>query len=176
MLSGTPDLPAVVERILAEQAVPTTLRLQRALDAVAEGFAAVTATLHATDPRSDPDHPDLLAVADRGIPEAVRVHTRFIPFGKGMAGICVERRAPVTVCNLQTDTSGVVRPGARETGVAGAIVVPVFHGTDERLVGTLGIGKAGAHTYAEAEIHLLMACADKLAPVLARAGSPGASR
>lgn len=170
------ELPAVVERILADAAAPATQRLQRALDAVAERFAALTATLHAADPRSDPERPDLFAVADRGIPDKIRSHTRFIPFGKGMAGICAERRAPVTVCNLQTDASGVVRPGAKETGVAGAIVVPVFDAIDGRLVGTLGIGKAAEHTYDDGEVRVLTACAGKLAPALVQAGSLGVSR
>ena len=88
-----------------------------------------------------------------------------------MAGICAERRQPVTVCNLQTDASGVVRTGARETGVAGAIVVPVFEPGGDRLIGTLGIGKAGEHTYTEPEQRLLSACAAVLAKGLA-AGRP----
>jgi signal transduction protein with GAF and PtsI domain len=150
--------------------------LQRALDRIADDFGAMTATLHAVDPGADPIRPDLVSIADRGIPESVRAHTRLIPFGKGMAGLCAERRAAVTVCNLQTDASGVARPGARETGVAGAIVVPIFDALSGRLVGTLGIGKPGEHTYLEEEIGTLAACAEKLAPIVVRAAALGGSR
>ncbi len=164
------DLPATIERMLVDDGDrhgPPSVALARALDAIADAFAAPTAALHAVDPGSDPLRPDLVAVAERGSPEQVRAHTRRIPFGKGMAGICAERREPVTVCNLQTDASGVVRPGARETGVAGAIVVPLLEPGGERLIGTLGIGKAGEHTYTEDEQRLLAACAAVLAKTLA---------
>ena len=162
------DLPAAIERILGEDGM-SGRGLGRALDAVAAAFSAPTATLHAVDAGSDPLRPDLVAVAARGIPDAVRAHIRRIPYGKGMAGICAERREPVTVCNLQTDSSGVVRPGARETGVAGAIVVPLLEPDGDRLIGTLGIGKAGEHIYTEEEQRLLAACA----AVLARAVATG---
>ena len=168
------DLPAELARILAEFADhpgATSFSFGRALAAVADAFEAPTATLHAVEPSGDPLRPDLIAVADRGLPEAVRAHTRRIPYGRGMAGICAERRQPVTVCNLQTDSSGVVRPGARETGVAGAIVVPLFAPDSDRLIGTLGIGKAGEHTYTDAERRLLAACGAVLARALA-AGRP----
>ncbi|MFO1152636.1 MAG: GAF domain-containing protein [Rhodospirillales bacterium] len=170
------DLPAELARILAEHADQqgaAGLSYARALDAVAGAFAAPTATLHVIDAASDPLRPDLIAVADRGLPEAVRVHTRRIPYGRGMAGICAERRQPVTVCNLQTDASGVVRPGARETGVAGAIVVPLFAPSNDRLIGTLGIGKTGEHTYTEGEQQLLAACGAVLAEALAAALATG---
>src|SRR5439155_4829416 len=35
-----------------------------------------------------------------GIPEPVLAATRVIPIGKGIAGLAVERRAPMNVCNL----------------------------------------------------------------------------
>ncbi|MBK8174953.1 MAG: GAF domain-containing protein [Rhodospirillales bacterium] len=164
------DLPGAVERLLAA-GNDEDGALTGALELIAEGFAAKTATVHAIDVSSDAERPDLVIVADRGLPEAVRAHVRHIPFGKGMAGICAERREPVTVCNLQTDDSGVVRPGARQTGVAGAIVVPVLDAGGARLVGTLGIGKPGEHTYSDDERKVLARCAAALAPLLlARSG------
>src|SRR5215213_4849674 len=67
-----------------------------------------------------------LAAATPGLPEAVLFAIRTIPVGKGMAGLAVERRRPVDACNIQTDQSGDVRPGARATGLSGAVVVPIF--------------------------------------------------
>ena len=69
-----------------------------------------------------------LQVATPGFPEVVMATIRTIPVGKGMAGLCAQRREPVDACNIQTDTSGDVRPGARATALSGAIVVPIFRG------------------------------------------------
>jgi GAF domain-containing protein len=136
----------------------------RAVEAVAAAYGAVTATLHRADPRARV----LVAVAAFGLPESLREATARIPFGKGMAGLCAERLEPVTVCNLQTDTSGVARPGAKLTGVEGAIVVPLFEPGTAELAGTLGVGKAGAHDYTEAEIAALEATAREIAHAFAR--------
>src|ERR1700683_3935578 len=80
---------------------------------------------------------------------------RIIPVGKGMAGLAVERGQPVDACNIQTDTSGDVRPGAKATGMEGAIVVPVFDG--QRVVGALGIANRGERTFSDEEKGALIA-------------------
>jgi signal transduction protein with GAF and PtsI domain len=136
-------------------------RLEQALCAVADAFGARTATLHRADEAARLLH----LVAQRGLPEPLIPVTRTIPFGKGMAGVCVERREPVTICNLQTDESGVVRPGARQTGVAGAISLPIV-AADGRLLGTYGIGKHVEHDYTPEEQALLVECARRMAAVL----------
>lgn len=78
-----------------------------------------------------------------------------IPVGKGIAGLAVERKTPVDLCNLQTDQSGAVRPGARQTGVKGSICVPIMAG--ERAVGALGIGTGEERQFREDETQLLLA-------------------
>ncbi|WP_291171650.1 GAF domain-containing protein [Hyphomicrobium sp.] len=102
-----------------------------------------------------------LAAASPGMPEHVLTIIREIPVGKGMAGLAVERRAPVDACNIQTDTSGDVRPGARATGLAGSIVVPIFEGAD--VVGALGIANRAERVFTEAEITRLIAAGRDLA-------------
>jgi L-methionine (R)-S-oxide reductase len=149
-------LPTAVDDLLKAAGHPTA-SLQIALDTIASEFEARTATLHFADNRERKLH----MVAQRGIPDHIAAITREIPFGKGMAGICAERLTPVEVCNVQTDASGQVRAGAKETGVAGAIVIPVTEGG--RLVGTLGIGKSEEHEYSDVERKTLEACAVKLA-------------
>jgi putative methionine-R-sulfoxide reductase with GAF domain len=84
-----------------------------------------------------------------------------IPVGKGMAGLAVERGCPVDACNIQTDTSGDVRPGAKATGLAGAIVVPIFRG--DATIGALGIGNRGERTFTAAEAQELIAAGRRLA-------------
>ncbi len=129
------------------------------LEIIAGHFEARTCTLHRNTGAGV-----LESVACLGLPKPVIELTRVIPIGKGMAGICAERAEPVTVCNLQTDDSGVVRPGARTTEVAGALVVPVMEGDTVRA--TLGIGKADAHDYQNDEIDLLVRCGSILLKLL----------
>jgi L-methionine (R)-S-oxide reductase len=89
-----------------------------------------------------------------GMPPPVVELIRVIPVGKGMAGLAVERAAPVTACNLQTDQSGDVRPGAKATGLKGSIVVPILRGAEP--VGALGIANQAERTFSPAEIELLL--------------------
>lgn len=110
-----------------------------------------------------------LCAHSRGLPPPVLEVIRVVPVGKGMAGLCVERREPVTACNLQTDTSGDVRPGARATGLRGSIVVPVLDGGEP--VGALGIASSAERVFSPAEIELLLAAGRVLAGrVAARRG------
>jgi GAF domain-containing protein len=102
-----------------------------------------------------------LTVHAGGIPPPVLAAIQTIPIGKGMAGLAVERRAPVTACNLQTDASGDVRPGARATGLAGSIVVPLLAGGEA--VGALGIANRAERTFDAAEVALLLAAGRVLA-------------
>jgi len=50
----------------------------------------------------------------------------FVPLGKGMAGLAQVRKAPVQTCNLQTDESGAVKPGAKAVNARAGIAVPVL--------------------------------------------------
>ena len=102
-----------------------------------------------------------LRAATSGFPEPVLAAIRTIPIGKGMAGLAVERRAPVDSCNIQTDASGDVRPGARATDLGGAIVVPIFRG--DEVIGALGIANRAERIFEESEISDLMAAGRLLA-------------
>lgn len=97
-----------------------------------------------------------------GMPEFVLEKILVIPVGKGMAGLCVERNAPVDSCNIQTDESGDVQPAAKQTGLQGSIVVPIRDG-DGAAVGALGVATMKERTFTEAEIEELLECAKILA-------------
>jgi hypothetical protein len=43
-----------------------------------------------------------------------------------MAGLAQVRRAPVQTCNLQTDDTGNIKPGAKAVNAQRAIAVPVL--------------------------------------------------
>ena len=63
------------------------------------------------------------------IPEAVQALVKQVPRGKGMAGLAWERGEPVQTCNLQSDASGDVRPGARAVAAQAAVALPVCDST-----------------------------------------------
>lgn len=131
--------------------------LGRALALTVEALGADTGTLHFL---GDDGHLHLGATGG-GIPPFVMDRIRVIPVGKGMAGLAVERGAPVTACKLQTDASGDVRPGAKATGLEGAICVPVLAGN--RAVGALGVANRVERTFTDAEQDLLLAVGRELA-------------
>lgn len=95
-----------------------------------------------------------LAAASDGIPPPVLEAIRAIPVGKGMAGLAVQRRQPVDSCNIQSDQSGDVRPGAKATNLGGAIVVPIFREGD--VVGALGIANRAERSFTPAEVDALL--------------------
>lgn len=128
-----------------------------ALEAIVRGFGADSGTLHFAD-AARVLH---LAATAGALPPPLEEKVRVIPWGKGMAGVCAERNGPVSMCNLVQDTSGVVRPGAKASGMEGAIVVPVRDAHDE-VVGTLGIANAGERTFRSEEIAALEECARHL--------------
>ena len=55
------------------------------------------------------------------IPLPVRQAVEWVPSGKGMAGMALERGEPVQTCNLKEDASGAVKPGARAVNAVLAI-------------------------------------------------------
>ena len=117
-----PDLLGAVEAALAAgdsraEALPKILAL------LLERFDCTTGTIHLLEDKNGMLH----LAAHRGIPDVVLGKIEVIPVGKGMAGIAAERREPVQVCNLQTDSSGVVRPGARDTKMEGSVAAPMLN-------------------------------------------------
>lgn|SRR5688572_7789044 len=71
------------------------------------------------------DADQLTLRASVNLPPPVIAATRTIPKGKGMAGLAWERQKPVLTCNLKTDETGDVRPGAKAVQAAAAIAIPV---------------------------------------------------
>ena len=129
-------------------------KVRHALKVISESFNATNCTFH----RADLGDSFLHMVCQIGLPDHIATMAEKIPVGKGMAGICAERKEPVTMCNLQTDDSGVARPSAKDTKVEGAVVVPLMD-EEGNVVATLGVGKAGEYEYSEEEIHSLEGCA-----------------
>ena len=124
--------------------------LLQVLELVLAHFTCTTGTIHGLDPKSGL----LVLLAQRGIPEFIMDKVSRIPIGKGMAGIAAERKQPVQVCNLQTDASGVAKPGAKETRMEGSVAVPML--VEKTLLrGVLGVAKPVAYEFTAAELELL---------------------
>jgi signal transduction protein with GAF and PtsI domain len=123
-------------------------------------FNSETGTIH----RLDAPTQLLQLVAQVGLPPQMLDIVKTIPVGKGIAGETAAKNVPVTICNLQTDASGVAKPGAKQTGVGGALCVPIRAG--EKVIGTFGIGTRREHEYSAIEINSLQEIANSLAAKL----------
>ncbi len=124
--------------------------LSQVLDLTLRHFRADTGTIH----ELGSDEILHLKAWSGSIPEHLLALIQTIPVGKGIAGLAVERKEPVNLCNLQSDASGAVRPQARDTGVKGSVCVPVMSG--ERAVGALGIATIEEREFSEQDVELLL--------------------
>lgn len=152
-MSGTADADAFLGWLEVASAGSTSAAewLSLGLEKILARFGCSAGTIHLLETNSG-----LLKLeAARGMPDVVLEKIGTIPVGKGMAGIAAERREAVQVCNLQTDTSGVVRPGARDTKMEGSVAAPMISTAGE-LRGTLGIAKAVPYDFTNEECELLL--------------------
>ncbi len=69
---------------------------------------------------------DLYPTAAKSLPPSVIAAVTHVPRGKGMAGVAQTTRQPTQTCNLQTDDTGRIKPGARAVSAQAAIALPVF--------------------------------------------------
>jgi L-methionine (R)-S-oxide reductase len=69
---------------------------------------------------------DLYLTAAQNIPPPVLAIVTHVPRGKGMAGVAQVSKQPVQTCNLQTDDSDTIKPGAKAVNAQAAIAVPVL--------------------------------------------------
>src|SRR3954452_2673384 len=95
------------------------------------------------------------------IPEPVRKVVQKVPRGKGMAGLALERNAAISSCNIQSDTSGDVRPGARAVNAQAAVALPV-QTPDGEVRAVVGIAFAGERDISDAELVALSDAASSL--------------
>ncbi|KFG71540.1 GAF domain-containing protein [Streptomyces mutabilis] len=98
---------------------------------------------------------ELVLVDAVNIPVPVLESVRRVPRGKGMAGLAFERGVPVTTCDLKTDTTGDVQPGAKAVDVNAAVAVPVWDAEGD-LRGVVGIAYQGARAIGEGELAVLV--------------------
>jgi len=130
--------------------------LQQALIATVEHFGAQAGTIHWMESGG------LKLASHWNIPPPVVALIGSVPVGKGIAGLAAERLEPVSICNIQTDQSGQVRPGAKGTGMEGSVAVPMLVGGVLR--GVLGVAKVEAYDWTEEEKQILLEIGERLSP------------
>jgi L-methionine (R)-S-oxide reductase len=99
--------------------------------------------------------------AAHNIPEPVQKVTARVPIGKGMAGLALEQGKPITTCNLQTDTSGSVKPGATAVNAQAAAALPVRDATG-RVRAIVGIAFLGERELSNDDLAALNQAAAEL--------------
>jgi len=109
--------------------------------------------------RSGPD--ELALVATVNIPEPVKKIVARVPRGKGMAGLALERNAAISSCNIQSDSTGQVRPGARAVDAQAAVALPVQN-ADGEVRAVVGIAFAAERTLTDDELLALTDAASSL--------------
>jgi L-methionine (R)-S-oxide reductase len=139
---------------------PREIILEKILADTLAKFNSETGTIHVLDAGKKLLH----LAAQTGLPPQILEVVKIIPVGKGIAGECAQKNMPVTICNLQTDTTGVAKPAAKQTGVGGALCVPVRRGGE--ITGTFGIGTRREHEYSAAEINAVQDIANSLGEIL----------
>jgi hypothetical protein len=115
----------------------------------------VAGTVHVLDGEA------LTLAAAVNIPPPVAEKTRTIPKGKGMAGLAWERRLAVSTCNLKTDQTGDVQPGARAVDAQAAVAIPVFDAAGG-VRAVVGIAFMGDRTFSAAELEAFSRAAGSL--------------
>lgn len=88
------------------------------------------------------------------IPPQVQQVVEWVPNGKGMAGLALQRKEPVQTCNLQEDRTGSVKPGAKAVNAQAAIAIPVQTATGD-VRGVVGIAFQDEREFTPAEIQAL---------------------
>jgi hypothetical protein len=106
--------------------------------------------------------PDVLSLAAAvRIPEQVQQIVKTVPRGKGMAGLAFERDEPISTCNIKTDATGQVRPGARMVDARAGVALPV-HDASGRVRAVVGVAFTDEKALSESELAALARAADTL--------------
>lgn len=103
----------------------------------------------------------LALAAAVNLPPPVIAAVRWVPWGKGMAGMALETGEAITTCNLKEDDSGRVKPGAKAVSAQAAIALPVKN-TAGFVVAVVGVAFKDEREIGQSEIERLTADASAL--------------
>ncbi len=92
------------------------------------------------------------------IPPQVQQIVAWVPNGKGMAGLALQRNEPVQTCNLKEDSSGNVKPGAKAVDAKAAVALPVRDASG-KVRAVVGIAFLDEREFTPADLDTLMLAA-----------------
>ncbi len=134
-------------------------KLEDWLQNVLETYHGTSGTIHLFE------NGGLRLAAAINIPPQVQEVVAWVPNGKGMAGLALERKQPIHTCNLQEDRSGNVKPGAKAVNAQAAVAMPVLDGRgDVRAV--IGIAFQDEREFTGSELDDLTAAVSTLPEVV----------
>ena len=129
--------------------------LDRWLETFMAKHGAVSGTVHLNE------NGTLKLASWVNIPEKLRELVAVVPYGKGMAGLALERGEPVHTCNIKEDASGNVKPGAKAVGAQAAIAFPVRN--DEGSIGAVvGLAFPEERQWSDEELRVVTSAASGL--------------
>jgi L-methionine (R)-S-oxide reductase len=132
--------------------------LQAWLQAFLSGVDAAAGTVHLHETGG------LRLTAFVNIPPPLQQAVQWVPSGKGMAGLALERGEPVQTCNIQEDRSGAIKPGAKAVNAKAAVALPVRN-AEGTIIAVVGAAWMSERDLDEAELRGMQQAAASLADV-----------
>jgi len=142
-------------RFLKQIVTDSSFKLEAWLMSFLSEAGAVAGTVHLHQ------NGGLRLAASVNIPLKVQEVVAWVPTGKGMAGLALERGQPVQTCNLKEDRSGAVKPGAKAVDAKAAVAIPVRDELDS-ILAVVGIAFADEREIQGEELDRLQRAASTL--------------
>jgi hypothetical protein len=127
-------------------AVSDTPDRQAWLETFVRETGGIAGTVHLA---TTPD--ELTLAAAVRIPDPVKAIVQRVPRGKGMAGLALERDEAISTCNIKTDATGQVRPGARAVDARAGVALPV-HDAAGKVRAVVGVAFTDEKALSEGEL------------------------
>ena len=129
--------------------------MQQWLGGYVKNCGAVAGTVHVRQG-------DGLALAAAiNIPPPVQEIVRWVPWGKGMAGMALDTGEPIQTCNLKEDDSGRLKPGAKAVAAQAAIALPLKNAAGS-VFAVLGVAFQEEREILQPEIDKLLSSAQDI--------------
>jgi L-methionine (R)-S-oxide reductase len=122
-----------------------------------ERHGGLMGSVHLTEPAAEGE---MVLVAGYNLSVSIQNGAAIAEVGKGMAGVCAQRRAPVAFADLKTDTSDIPHPEDRDSGSRGSLILPILSADRSSLIAVVGIGFAMPREFTEAGISAYAADAE----------------
>lgn len=134
-------------------------QFQEWLELLLSDVGATSGTVHICEGQG------LRLAAAVNIPDVVQQTVTWVPSGKGMAGLALERGEPITTCNLRDDRSGNVRPGAKAVNAKAAVAIPIRN-SHSTIVAVVGVAFSDEREISDIYLKELTNRAHSLLPIV----------